>query len=228
MASASTGFMVKSIILLTLVIVLMGASMFLGKAVGRSVMAFTEDKIQETPGMNDSGNDTSEFVTEVLEGNRSSFGYDPANAGQIQFSREWADPEESELSTVAEEGNIVEITIHEPSLEGDDTGGTDLLDSGTDEDQGQEGSSAGSSIFELGDSSVYRIQVGMYGDNENAESVWRRLTQAGFDASVSTFADNGETKYRVWVGSYHLREEADSVAEQMRSLNFDAWVYQVE
>ena len=231
MSGSSSGFLTKSIILLGLVLLCMGTSMYFGKQLGRNIMQLTRTNIERNfPEYNSSeASDESDFVVDVASG-RASFGYNPDEFGANQFPREWADPGEEEFEDVSEDPSV-DIAILDDTEAGESaTSDESAADSGATEESGEaaEQSRGDSHIFGLGGDSVFRIQVGTYGERENAENVWNSLTTAGYDASVSTYTDEDKVRYRVTVGTYHGREEADAIAEQLRSMNFDAWVYRVE
>jgi len=206
--------------------------MYLGKELGRNIMALTRSNIEgRFPELNTTGSEgDGEFVLEMA-GGRSSFDYDSEEFGTNPFPREWADPEEEEFSDVSEDPSV-DITVlddeEEEALDLEGGGdGAEAEAAGSEEPESNEGTGEErdrTNIFNLGNS--YRIQVGTFTVRENAESVWESLTTAGFNASVSTFTDEDEVRYRVTVGSFGTRQEADDVAEQLRSMNFDAWVYE--
>ena len=235
MSGTSSSFLTKSIILLALVLICMGTSMYFGKELGEDIMAFARDNIGENNvGVNaDNDGGSSGFMLDPAN-ERTSFGFDSDQFGTNQFQREWADPDEDELPASSDEPNV-EITVLGSDLLLDDS-----VDDGSD-DQGADDStddpdkpavddeeSEQRIDFSLGDSSTFRIQVGTFSERENAENVWHDLTTAGYDASISTYPDGDLVRYRVQVGTYHVRDEADSVAEEIRRMGFDAWVFELE
>jgi cell division protein FtsN len=196
-------------------------------------MSLARTNIQERfpdnkPGENSNGGD---LMAGSL-GDRTGFGFDAANSNQEQFQAGWADPADDSFSTVSEEPNVsIEVLSDQPGQDGkppaDESGGTTGDETKPSDSTGKPAETdQNGGIFNLSDSPVFRIQVGTFGTEQNAESVWRRLTQAGYDAHISAFTDADGTKYKVHVGSYRSREDADKVAEDLRSMNFDAWVYE--
>jgi hypothetical protein len=226
MSGTTGGFLTKSIILLGLVLISMGGSMYLGKGLGRNIMAMTRSNLEThfpQAGSSESADDGG-YVLDVVSG-RTSFGYDSEEFGANQFPREWADPTEEEFAETGEEANV-EITVLD---EGGEEAAANAEEGGEESAaESDSRSSDRSRIFDLGVEAAYRIQIGIYSERANAESVWSDLTQAGYDASVSTYNDGDQVRYRVAVGMYKSREEADRVAEELRSMNFDAYVYQVQ
>jgi len=229
MSGTTGGFLTKSIILLGLVLISMGGSMYLGKGLGRNIMALTRSNIETRfpqAGTSESADDGG-YVLDMVSG-RTSFGYDSDEFGANPFPREWADPTEEEFTETSEEATV-DITVLDEDGE-EATANAEEGGEATEETAEEVGSQSSdrSRIFNLGVEAAYRIQVGTFSERANAESVWSSLTQAGYDASVSTYNDGDQVRYRVAVGMYKSREEADRVAEELRSMNFDAWVYQVQ
>lgn len=68
----------------------------------------------------------------------------------------------------------------------------------------------------------WSVQVGSFGDLQNAQSLAARLRQHQHDAQVSTLVLDGRTLYRVRVGHMSRREEAEALRariEQSMGLN---------
>jgi DedD protein len=59
------------------------------------------------------------------------------------------------------------------------------------------------------------VQVGTFGQKDNADRLVARLKQRGFPAFVSPTTRNGKTLYRVRVGPAGTREAASDVAERL-------------
>lgn len=222
MSGVSSSFLTKSIILLALVIVAFGGSTYIGKELGRKIMAVTRSNLETHSLIMESSNQGIGIDDVVVDiGGRGTFGFDSDNFGNNRFPREWADPEEEEFETVSEEPSVV-INLLDPPRNNIDN--VETQDPQT-EERPNEDSDTGS-VDEDGDV-IYRIQVGTFSERENAENVWESLIQADYDASISTYTDSDKVMYRVQVGMYENREEADRDAEELRSMNFDAWVYQL-
>jgi len=233
MSGTPSSFLTKSIVLLSLVLIFMGGSMYLGKELGRNIMALTKSNIEgRLPGGDSAAGGEGEGLAIDLLGGRSSFGFNESTYTPDQFPHNWADPSESDLSVTSEEP-AVEIAIldengaTEEGAEGSEAGVEGDSGEASDSQAGDETPTRKPIDFGLGDTTTFRIQVGTFSDRANAENLWKDLNKAGFDASISTFKDGDVTKYRVTVGTYHTREEADKVAEQIRTMGFDAWVQQL-
>lgn len=70
--------------------------------------------------------------------------------------------------------------------------------------------------------SAWSVQVGSFGDIQNAQSLAARLLQRQHSAQVSTLVVNGRTLYRVRVGHLGRREDAEALRvriEQSMGLN---------
>lgn len=223
MVASSSGFLTKSIVVLSLFLVSMGVSVYLGKMVGRDIMALTRSNIEERfPGALDASSGSQSAFQETS--GRSQFGFDPASFAPEQAPAAWAQPEADQFSTVRDEA-VVEISLL-PEEQQDAAEEADTQPEEASEKPQEERVTDSDSIFQLSGSSLFRIQVGTFSKRENAENVWRSLTSAGFDAHITVYNDADGEKYKVSVGAYKTREEADRVAERLRSMNFDAWVYQ--
>jgi cell division protein FtsN len=63
----------------------------------------------------------------------------------------------------------------------------------------------------------WAVQVGVFKDRGQAESVRRPLAASGFDAYLTAVpAADGQTHYKVRMGSFKTREEAGRMAERVR------------
>ena len=68
----------------------------------------------------------------------------------------------------------------------------------------------------------WTVQVGSFGDLQNAQSLAARLVQRQHSAQVSTLVVDGRTLYRVRVGQLARREDAEALRlqiEQSMGLN---------
>ena len=223
MFNSSSGFLARSVIVLSLLLIAMGVSLFLGKALGRSIMDLTKSNIEKhfPNGENGQPGQTGGAVADA--GSRSDFGFDANSFAPDQTSRDFANPDENQFSTVNDEPNVtVEDLSNQPAEAGQNSTGQGQ-DVGS-ENGGKPKNDNEAGIFDLSGSTIYQIQVGSYDSEANAESVWRRLIEAEYDAHVSSSTDTAGTKYKVYVGPFKSREEADKVAERLRSMNFSAWV----
>jgi DedD protein len=63
----------------------------------------------------------------------------------------------------------------------------------------------------------WAVQVGVFRDREQAESVRRPLAGSGFDAYlIAVTAPDGQTQYKVRMGTFKSREDAARMAERVR------------
>ena len=68
------------------------------------------------------------------------------------------------------------------------------------------------------------VQVGSFGDEENARQVAGRLVEAGFTARLYPHRSGGNLMYRVRVGPEPSREGADEIASSLRNRGYVAQV----
>ena len=61
----------------------------------------------------------------------------------------------------------------------------------------------------------WAVQVGSFGDLQNAQSLATRLVQRQHSAQVSTLVVDGRTLYRVLVGQLARREDAEALRSQI-------------
>jgi cell division septation protein DedD len=64
------------------------------------------------------------------------------------------------------------------------------------------------------------IQVGSFGDRENARRLMERVKSYGFDPQISTHSASGGVMYRVRVGPKFSQSEAEKVASSLSSHGF--------
>ena len=62
------------------------------------------------------------------------------------------------------------------------------------------------------------MQLGTFGNRENADRLVRDMTGKGFTAFVSPFSKNGHELYRVRVGPTRDRAAAEALATQLRRI----------
>jgi N-acetylmuramoyl-L-alanine amidase len=67
---------------------------------------------------------------------------------------------------------------------------------------------------------VYRVQVGAYISQVNAEARVAKLREQGFDAYVIHTGG----LYRVQVGAFAVRENAARMADRLRAAGYDALI----
>lgn len=70
----------------------------------------------------------------------------------------------------------------------------------------------------------WTVQLGSFGDAENAERLAERVRVLGFEAEVSTFRAGGRLMRRVRVGPQPTRERAEAVASALGAHGFVAQV----
>jgi cell division septation protein DedD len=233
MSTTSNGFLTKSVIVLALFLVSMGVSLFLGKMLGRNIMTMAKSNIQSRFSGNGDKNGSGDqgALANSLGGSRSDFGFNSGEFAPDEAPRSTGPGEKMNFSTVAPEPDVDIILLNEKPEDAtadaekpaDGSGDTATK---PDETKKTEEKNPDGSIFKLSDKKTFHIQVGTFSTEENAQSVWKRLTQAGYDAHMTSFNDATGDHFKVTVGTYHKREEADTTAEALRKMNFDAWVFE--
>lgn len=71
---------------------------------------------------------------------------------------------------------------------------------------------------------LYRVQVGVYENRENANLAAQALRSSGFEASIVPFQRDGKTLYRVQVLVTRDRAKADMLKSQLESKGFPATI----
>lgn len=74
------------------------------------------------------------------------------------------------------------------------------------------------------ETALYRVQLGVYENRENANQVVKSLVANGFEASIVPFQRDGKTLYRVQVLVTRDRAKAESLKNQLASKGFPAVV----
>jgi cell division protein FtsN len=75
---------------------------------------------------------------------------------------------------------------------------------------------------------LYRVQVGVYENRENAHQTVKSLIASGFEASIVPFQRDGKTLYRVQTLVTHDRTKAYMLKSQLESKGFPAVVSQAQ
>jgi cell division protein FtsN len=74
---------------------------------------------------------------------------------------------------------------------------------------------------------LYRVQVGVYDQRENANAVAQTVRASGFPASIVPFQVEGRTRYRVQVLVTRDRSQAEQMKRQLESRGFPAYIAEV-
>jgi DedD protein len=75
---------------------------------------------------------------------------------------------------------------------------------------------------------AWLVQLGAFGDAENAQRLADRVNEVGFDAEVSAFRSGGRTMHRVRVGPPAARARAEAAASALSAHGFVAQVVSVD
>jgi len=74
---------------------------------------------------------------------------------------------------------------------------------------------------------LYRVQVGVYDQRENANVVAQTLAAGGFQASIVPFQADGRKRYRVQVLVTRDRAKAEQMKHQLEEQGFTAYIAEV-
>ena len=77
---------------------------------------------------------------------------------------------------------------------------------------------------QIGAAGDWMVQLGSFGERENAERLAGRVTTFGFEPDVSTYQAGGRPMYRVRLGPYESRGRADATASSLSAHGFLAQV----
>ena len=68
------------------------------------------------------------------------------------------------------------------------------------------------------------VQLGSFGEQDNAQRLAKRVASVGFDANISTHRSDGQVLYRVRIGPKPSRNAAEAVASALSAHGFVAQV----
>ena len=71
---------------------------------------------------------------------------------------------------------------------------------------------------------AFSVVVGSFGLLSNAESLYQRLKDAGYDAQIVKGDVHGQTWYRVIASTFSSKEDAARSRDQLRATYPDAWL----
>ena len=70
-------------------------------------------------------------------------------------------------------------------------------------------------VYQVSDENTWVVQVGSFGELENAQRQVERVATFGFEASVSSFSTSDRTMFRVRIGPASTRVDAEDVASSL-------------
>jgi cell division septation protein DedD len=73
-------------------------------------------------------------------------------------------------------------------------------------------------------SGAFQVQLGSFGEEENARRLAQRVSTFGYRPAISNTRSSGRTMYRVRVGPHGTRDEASAVASSLAAHGFLAQV----
>jgi len=225
----SSGFRWKLGALIMLLVLGIPAAVIAGGVIGTQLMS----SLKEQVGVQEAG------MPELASESFSPYGFAPdSRSGKVAFDTtllgESATPGEEPTSPETEPEKLLEsapnITTEpvnfaqDPLLEGEPT---------TPEDSSAAADPVpSSSIFSLEDSEPrrtrqYRINVGTFASQENANALVQDLLSHGYSPSIEVIegaSPETPTQYRVLIGTFKEATDAGEVAEQLRRLGYNAWL----
>lgn len=197
----------RGIIILTVLLLSVTVSFFMGRILGDELMSGGREQLEPFT-IPDDGADASETS---LAGGSGSSGYTyegptgerfPSTLGTIDAASE------DDSGTVL----IEPVESSGGSENSGDGGMSDLfsLDEGTSDE---------------GDSQLFRIQVGVFQNKENGDSLVADLRKESFAAYIQQVVyEAGDTMWKVYVGPFKTLEAAQSAAEELRGRSYKCYV----
>ncbi len=194
----------RGIIILTVLLLSVTVSFFMGRILGDELMWEQLEPFT----IPDDGAEASEVP---LAGGSGSPGYTYEGPTGDRFPTTWG-------------------TIDASS---EDDSGTVLIEpvesSGGSENSGEAGMS---DLFSLdegtsdeGDSQLFRIQVGVFQNKDNGDSLVADLRKESFAAYIQKVVyEAGDTMWKVYVGPFKTLEAAQSAAEELRGRSYKCYV----
>lgn len=77
---------------------------------------------------------------------------------------------------------------------------------------------------EARDRRLYRVQVGLFEDRENANRATQQLRESGYEAAIIPTQRGSTTLYRVQVYATHDRQKAEKMRDELKAKGFEAYV----
>ncbi len=192
----------RGMIILTVLILSVVVSFFLGRILGFELM-------------NSSKAQLGEHISEADEPVEN----EPILAGHTQAPYAYNGPTSEHfplsMGTIPEEGDssasaVVSIEPVTAAGGDEDPGSIFSLDVGASDEENKQ---------------LYRIQIGVFALKTNAENLMADLRKESFSAYIQEVEyETGELYWKVYVGPFQTQEEANKVADDLRERNYDAHV----
>jgi cell division protein FtsN len=75
---------------------------------------------------------------------------------------------------------------------------------------------------------MFRVQVGHFAEEKDAQALKEELGRMGYAPSVVRSTRDGQTLYRVQVGTFRRRDNADKTIDQLRQRQFEPYLAEDE
>ena len=195
----------RGIIILTVLLLSVTVSFFMGRILGNELMAGGKEKLVAftAPEGDEEGSKPS------LAGTTNQPGYSYEGPTTNKFPTSWGSTEETT---------------------GDDDTGVVLIEP-VESSGGSNGNSGISDLFSLdegapeNDSQEFRVQIGVFEHKENSENLAAALRKESYPAYTARIQyESGETRWKVYVGPFKTHEAALATAEELRGRNYDCYV----
>ncbi len=201
----------RGIVILTLLLLSVVVSFFMGKILGNELMAGGREKLEPFTAKADEQN-SEEAEPELMGAVAPDHTYEGPTSDKFELS--WATLPEDDTST-----DTTPISIEPVDKPGEDGEGA------------SSGESGNASLFGLDDTGdegekvVFRVQVGVFSVLSNAEKLAVALRQERYSAYTQQIeSPGGEPQWKVFVGPFESLEAANEAAEQLRERSYKAFV----
>jgi len=210
-------YFTRGVIILTVLLLVVAVSFFMGKILGNELMESGKERLKPFLASNESKANEETGIS-----SQGGSGSDVAYKGPTddRFNASWATSnKEGEEGSAAAGTSPVSIEPIEPGQKEDTVG-----------DNGSSGKT--SSLFGLdsGDDEkpeemAFRVQVGVFKLEENAESLAGALRKEQYSAYVQKVEyAGGDIRWKVFVGPFKTLEAANAAAEGLRERSYEAFV----
>ena len=197
----------RGIIILTVLLLSVTVSFFMGRILGNELMTGGREQLEPFT-IPDDGAQASEVP---LAGGSGPSGYTYEGPTADRFPTTWGT---IDASSEDDSGTVLIEPVESSggSENSGDGGMSDLfsLDEGTSDE---------------GDSQLFRIQVGVFQNKDNGDSLVADLRKESFAAYIQKVVyEAGDTMWKVYVGPFKTLEAAQSAAEELRGRSYKCYV----
>lgn len=130
----------------------------------------------------------------------------------VEITEQGENTSSSSDNGVQQNGNTLNVTLDEGSMS-DST-------SKPDEENKPEKPTAARETSNSSGKNLYRVQVGTFANESNADVLATSLKDQGYEAQIKTVQVEGKTLYRVQVGEHQIRENAQKMADEISKAGY--------